>query len=66
MQQEEPTGDIFIPHEWAILLVFRHPTVVGGRRLLPPKMGDRSDPPLYPFQKSLMYVDRFPPVTSQQ
>jgi len=43
-------GDIFIPHERVILLVFRHPTVVGGRRPFLPKMGDRSDPPL---QKSL-------------
>ena len=29
-------------------LVFCHPTVVGGRRPLPPLMGDRSDPP--PFK----------------
>ena len=35
-----------MPHERAILLVFCHPTVVGGRRRrpLPPLMGDRSDP----------------------
>jgi len=31
-----------------------HPTVVGGRRPLPPKMGDQSDPPL---QKSLTSTD---------
>jgi len=31
----EPTGDIFIPYEKAIL-VFRYPTVVGGRHPLPP------------------------------
>jgi len=30
----------FIPHERAILLVFCHPTVVGGRRPFAPKMGD--------------------------
>ena len=30
-------GDIFIPHERAILLVFCHPTVVGRQRPLPPK-----------------------------
>ena len=39
------TGDIFISHERTILLVFCHPTVVGGQRPLPPLMGDRSDPP---------------------
>ena len=33
---------------------FLHPTVVGGRRPLSPKMGDRSDPPL---QKSLTSTD---------
>jgi len=37
------------------------PTVVGGRRLLPPKMGDRSDPP-----SKISHVDRFSPVTCQQ
>jgi len=31
----------------AILLVFCHPTVVGGRRPLPPLMGDQSDPPTF-------------------
>ena len=41
-------NDIFIQHERAIPLVFCHPTVVGGRRPLPPLMGDRSDPP--PFK----------------
>ena len=40
----QKNGDIFIPHARAILLVFCHPTVVGGRRPLLPKMGDRSDP----------------------
>jgi len=60
--KKEPTGDIFIPHERAILLVFCHPTEVGGRRPLPPKMGDRSDPP----PSKIAHVDRFPPVTSQQ
>jgi len=35
-KSEEPTGDIFILHERAILLVFCHPTVVGGRRPVPP------------------------------
>ena len=30
----------FIPHEKAVLLVFCHPTVVGGRHPLPPKTGD--------------------------
>ena len=49
-------------HERAILLVFCHPTVVGGRRPLPPVMGDRSDQP----HSKIAYVDRFPPVTSQQ
>ena len=34
-----------MPHERAILLLFCHPTLVGGRRPLPPLMGDRSDPP---------------------
>jgi len=33
-----------MPRERAILVVFCHPTVVGGRRPFPPKMGDRSDP----------------------
>ena len=61
---KEPTGDIFIPHENAILLVFCRPTVVGGRRPLPPKMGDRSHPP--PTPSKIAHVDRFPPVTSQQ
>jgi len=51
----------FIPHERAILLVFCHPTVVGGRRPLPPLIGDRSDPP----PSKIAHVDRFPPVTSQ-
>ena len=37
----------FIPHERAILLIFCHPTVVGGRRPFPPKMGDGSDPPAF-------------------
>ena len=58
---EVPTGDIFIPHERAILLFFCYPTVVGGRRPLPPKMGDRSDP--LPLQK-IAHVDKFPLVTS--
>jgi len=44
----------FIRYERAILLVFCHPTVVGGRRPLQPKMDDRSDPPL---QKSLTSTD---------
>jgi len=44
----------FIPHERAILLVFCHLTVVGGRRPHPPKMGDRSAPLL---QKSLTLTD---------
>ena len=30
-----------MPHEKAVLLVFCHPTVVGGRHPLPPKMGGR-------------------------
>jgi len=51
----------FIPHERAILLVFCHPTVVGGRRPIPPKMGDGSDPP-----SKIAHVDRFLPVMSQQ
>jgi len=38
----------FIPYERAILLVFCYPTVVDGRRPLPPKISDRSDPP--PFK----------------
>jgi len=38
----------FITHERTVLLVFCYPTVVGGRRPLPPKMGDWSDPP--PFK----------------
>ena len=33
--------NLFIPHERSILLVFCYPTVVGGRRPLPPKMGDQ-------------------------
>jgi len=41
---------------------FYHPTVVGGRRPLPPLMGDRSGPP----PSKIAHVDRFPPVTSQQ
>jgi len=44
----------FISYERAILLAFCHPTVVGGRRPLPPKMGDRSGPPLH---KSLTSID---------
>jgi len=52
----------FIPHERAILLVFCHPTPVGGRRPLQPKMGDRSDPP----PSKIVHVHRFPPVTFQQ
>jgi len=32
--------------------------VVGGRRPLRPKMGDRSDPP----PSKIPHVDRFPPV----
>jgi len=45
-KSKEPTGDIFvIPHEMTILLVFCYPTVVGRRRPLPPKIGDRSEPP---------------------
>jgi len=31
---QRPTGDIFIPHDRAILLVFCYSTVVGGRRPL--------------------------------
>jgi len=58
---EAHTGNIFIPYKRAIL-VFCHPTVVGGRRPLPPKMGDRSDPP----PSKIVHVNRFPPVTSQQ
>ena len=46
----------------SILLVFCHPTVVGGRRPLAPKIGDRSDPP----PSKIAHIDRFPPVTSQQ
>jgi len=38
----------FISYERSILLVFCHPTVVGGRCPFPPKMGDGSDPP--PFE----------------
>jgi len=34
----------FIPHEMSILLIFCHATVVGGRRPIPPKMGNRNDP----------------------
>jgi len=30
-----------------MLLVFCHPTVVGGRRPFPPKTGDGSDPPAF-------------------
>ena len=41
---------------------FCHPTVVGGRRPLPPKIADRIDPP----PSKIAHVDRFPPVTSQQ
>jgi len=40
--------------ERAILLVFCHPTVVGGRRPLPPKMGDQVT---HPLQKSLTSTD---------
>jgi len=47
----------FIPRERAILLVSCHPTVVGGRRPLPPKMGDRSDPP----PSKITHVNKFPP-----
>jgi len=54
-QSKESTGDIFIPHERAILLVFCHLTVVGGRRPLPPLMGDRGNPS--PLQKSLTSTD---------
>ena len=54
-------GLLVIPRERTILIVFCHPTVVGGRRHLPPKMGDRSDPP----PSKIAHVDRFPPVTSQ-
>jgi len=36
--------------------------MVGGRRPLPPLMGDRSDPP----PSRITHVDRFPPVMSQQ
>jgi len=36
---------MFTSHERAILLDFCHPTVVGGRRPIPPLMGDRTDPP---------------------
>ena len=36
---------------------FLQPTVVGGRRPLPPKMGDRSDPP----PSKIAHVDRFLP-----
>jgi len=46
---------LFIPHERAILLVFCHPTLVGGRRPLSPKMGDRSDP----SPSKIAHVDRF-------
>jgi len=46
-----------MPHEGAILLVFCHPTVVGGRRPLSPKMGDRSHSP----PSKIAHVDRFPP-----
>jgi len=59
---QKPTGDIFISYERAFLLVFCHPTVVGRRSPLPPKMGDRSDPP----PSKIAHVDRLPPVTSQQ
>jgi len=48
----------FIPHERAILLVFCHSTVVGGRRPRPPLMGDWSDLP----PSKIAHVDRFPPV----
>ena len=40
-------GIFFIPYERAILLVFCLPTVVGGRRPFPSKMGDGSDPPAF-------------------
>ena len=50
----------FIPYERAILLVFCYTTVVGGRGPLPPKMGDRRDPP----PSKIAHFDRFPPVTS--
>jgi len=46
----------------ASLLDFCHPTVVGGRRSLPPKMGNRS----YPPPLKIAHVDRFLPVMSQQ
>ena len=59
---KESTGDIFIPHERAILLVFCRPTVVGGQRPLPPLRGDQSDPP----PSKIAHVDRFSLVTSQQ
>jgi len=36
--------------------------VVGGRRPLPPLMGDQSDPP----PSKIARVDRFLPITSQQ
>jgi len=49
--KNEPTGDIFIPHERAILLVFCDPIVVGGRRPLP----SLSDSP----PSKIAHVDRF-------
>ena len=57
-KSKESTGDIFTPHERAILLVFCHSTVVGERRPLPPKIGDQSDIPPW----KITHVDRFPPV----
>ena len=61
-QSKEPIGDIFTPHKREVLLVFCHLTVVGRRRPLSSKMGDRSDPP----PSKIAHVYRFPPVTSQQ
>jgi len=41
-------GVVILSVRLSVLLVFCHPTVVGGRRPLPPLVGDRSDPP--PFK----------------
>jgi len=45
----------FIPYERAILLVFCHPTVVGGRRPLPPIKW--AIEVTHPLQKSLTATD---------
>ena len=49
---------ISTPHQRTILLVVCHPTLVGGRRNLPPKMSDRMT---HPPPSKIAQVDKFPP-----